>query len=109
MDRRIDVFVAACFSLVGIIMIFAASGIKTGMMRDPIGPRAAFYVCGGILALGGIAVIVGHLRRWSSQKGHIVPSEGATMKRTIPRRRFGHGGLSLRSWGWRHFGIRWDF
>lgn len=91
MDRRIDVVVAACFSLVGIFMIFAASGIKTGMMRDPIGPRAAFYVCGGILALGGIAVIIGHLRRWSSQKDHIVPSEGGEDEADFPA-------SALRAW-----------
>jgi hypothetical protein len=76
MDRRIDVLVAACFSVLGFFMILAASEIKSGMMRDPIGPRAAFYVCGGVLALGGLAVIIGHLRRWSKQQGHIVPSEG---------------------------------
>lgn len=84
MDRRIDVAVAACFSLLGVFMILAASEIKSGMMRDPIGPRAAFYVCGAVLALGGVAVIVGHLRRWSGQKDHIVPSEGGDDEAGFP-------------------------
>jgi len=84
MDRRIDFAVAACFSLLGVFMILAASGIKSGMMRDPIGPRVAFYVCGAVLALGGVAVIVGHLRRWSGQKDHIVPSEGGDDEAGFP-------------------------
>lgn len=91
MDRRIDVAVAACFSLLGVFMILAASGIKSGMMRDPIGPRAAFYVCGGILALGGLGVIIGHLRRWSRQKDHMVPSEGGDDEAGFPA-------SALRAW-----------
>jgi len=92
MDRRIDVAVAACFALLGVFMILAANEIKSGMMRDPIGPRAAFYVCGAVLALGGIAVIVGHLRRWSGQKDHIVPSEGGDDEAGFPA-------SAKRAWG----------
>lgn len=84
MDRRVDIAVAACFSLLGVFMVVAATWIKPGMMRDPIGPRAAFYVCGAVLALGGLAVIVGHVRRWSTHSHHIVPSEGGDDEEGFP-------------------------
>jgi putative tricarboxylic transport membrane protein len=76
MDRRIDIAVAAAFLLLGLFMIWGASEIKQGMMRDPIGPRAAFYVCGGLLVLGAAFVILGHVRRWLAQPGHLVRNEG---------------------------------
>ncbi len=91
MDRRIDIAVAAAFALLGILMIWGAAGIKEGMMRDPIGPRAAFYVCGGVLVLGGIAVIVGHLRRWSAQAHHMVRNEGTGDEMEYPS-------SALRAW-----------
>jgi hypothetical protein len=76
MDRRVDIAVAAAFLFLGAFMIWGASEIKQGMVRDPIGPRAAFYVCGGVLVLGAVAVIVGHLRKWSLQASHAVRNEG---------------------------------
>ncbi len=91
MDRRIDVAVAAALSLLGVLMILGANGIKSGMMRDPVGPRAAFYVCGAVLILGGLAVILGHLRRWSHQSHHMVRSEGTDDEPEYPT-------LAARAW-----------
>lgn len=81
MDRRIDIAIAAAFLLLGLLMIWGASEIKQGMMRDPIGPRGAFYVCGAILSLGAASVIVSHLRQWSRHSRptfarHTVDSQG---------------------------------
>jgi putative tricarboxylic transport membrane protein len=56
MDRRIDMAVALGFVLAGLLVIWQATLIKQGVMRDPVGPRAAFYLCGGIMALGGLWV-----------------------------------------------------
>jgi putative tricarboxylic transport membrane protein len=91
MDRRIDIAVAAAFLLLGLFMIWGASEIKQGMMRDPIGPRAAFYVCGAILALGAAGVIAGHLRRWSLYSGPIVDNEGTADEADYPA-------SALRAW-----------
>jgi putative tricarboxylic transport membrane protein len=84
MDRRIDIAVAVAFALLGLFMIWQAGLIREGMMRDPVGPRAAFYVCGGILLLGGLVVIAGHLRRWSRQTGHMVRNEGTGDEADFP-------------------------
>lgn len=91
MDRRIDIAVAAAFALLGLFMIWQASLIKDGMMRDPIGPKAAFYVCGGVLLIGGIVVIAGHLRRWSGQAHHMVRNEGTADEPEYPS-------SALRAW-----------
>jgi len=84
MDRRIDIAVAAAFALLGLFMIWQAGLIKDGMMRDPIGPKAAFQVCGGVLLIGGLVVIAGHLRRWSSQARHLVRNEGTADEAEYP-------------------------
>lgn len=84
MDRRIDVAVAAAFAALGAFMIWQAGLIREGMMRDPIGPRAAFYVCGGVLLVGGLVVIAGHLRRWSRQAHHMVRAEGTQDETEFP-------------------------
>jgi len=84
MDRRIDIAVAAAFALLGLFIIWQAGLIREGMMRDPVGPRAAFYVCGGVLLLGGLAVIAGHLRRWARQADHMVRNEGTGDEMEFP-------------------------
>lgn len=76
LDRRFDIIVAAVFALVGLIMIIQASMIAEGIMRDPIGPAMAFYICGGVMLGGGIWVIAGHLKRWSASESHEVEGEG---------------------------------
>jgi putative tricarboxylic transport membrane protein len=92
MDRRIDIAVAAAFALLGLFMIWQASLIREGMMRDPIGPRAAFYACGAVLVIGGAVVILGHLRRWSQQAHHLVRNEGTADEMDFPS-------SALRAWG----------
>lgn len=91
MDRRIDIAVAAAFALLGLFMIWQASLIREGMMRDPIGPRAAFYACGAVLVIGGVVVILGHLRRWSQQAHHLVRNEGTADEMEYPS-------SALRAW-----------
>ena len=76
MDRRIDLAVAAAFMLLGLFIIFEATAIKSGMMRDPIGPRAAFYVTGGIMALGGLFLVVKALIGFRRSSSNLVASEG---------------------------------
>ena len=76
MDRRIDLAISAAFSLLGVFIIFQATMIKSGMMRDPIGPRAAFYLTGGVLAIGGLILIVRHLRSWGKTTDNMMPGEG---------------------------------
>lgn len=92
MDRRIDIAVAAAFAALGLFMIWQASLIRDGMMRDPVGPKAAFYLCGGVLAVGGLAVMVGHLRRWTRQAHHKVREQGTADEIEYPA-------SALRAWG----------
>lgn len=84
MDRRIDLAVAAAFMALGLLIIFEASGIKPGMMRDPIGPRAAFYVSGGILAVGGLILIVRRLATWQLAAVNLVQNEGTPDEEGYP-------------------------
>ncbi len=76
MDRRIDMAVALGFVLAGLLVIWQATLIKQGVMRDPVGPRAAFYLCGGIMALGGLWIV---LRNWLAMRagaGLLANNEG---------------------------------
>lgn len=84
MDRRTDIIVAAAFALFGLIVIISATEIRQGMMRDPVGPRLAFYVCGGMMLIGGLWVVAGHLMRWSRDGGNLVEGEGVADEDDYP-------------------------
>ena len=84
MDRRIDLAVAVAFSALGFFIIYQATLIKSGMMRDPIGPRMAFYATGGILAFGGLFLIVKSLIAFSKSSGNRMPSEGVEDEESYP-------------------------
>ncbi|WP_127144016.1 tripartite tricarboxylate transporter TctB family protein [Pelagibacterium montanilacus] len=77
MDRRIDLLVALAFALLGLFVIFQATDITQGMMRDPIGPRMAFYAVGGMLAVGGAFLAFRHVVAWRQGAGHVMVSEGS--------------------------------
>ncbi len=83
MDRRIDIAVAAAFALLGLTIIIEATGIRLGLVRDPIGPRAAFYVCGGVLLLGGLLLIWRRVREWN-QTTTFIESEGVADEPDYP-------------------------
>jgi len=83
-DRRFDIIVAAVFALVGLIIIIQASAIPAGVMRDPIGPSMAFYICGGVMLAGGIWVIASHLLRWSASESHLMDGEGVVDEPEYP-------------------------
>jgi putative tricarboxylic transport membrane protein len=68
--------VAAGFVLGGLLILWQASLIKDGMMRDPVGPRAAFYLCGGMLVVGGLAVILRNLLAIRSGHTFLATPEG---------------------------------
>jgi putative tricarboxylic transport membrane protein len=76
MDRRIDIVLAAACALLGTVVILQAAGIRIGIPRDPLGPRTAFYVVGGVMVVGGVWVIARHLLKWSQASGHLVRNEG---------------------------------
>jgi putative tricarboxylic transport membrane protein len=76
MDRRLDMALAAAFMVVGAIIIWQATSIRIGMMRDPIGPRTAFYLCGGVLVLGGAITILTHWRAMRAGRGNVAEMEG---------------------------------
>jgi putative tricarboxylic transport membrane protein len=67
---------AAFFMAVGAIIIWQATSIRIGMMRDPIGPRMAFYFCGGVLVLGGAVTVLSHWRALRAGRGPIAAREG---------------------------------
>lgn len=75
-DRRIDMLVALGFVLGGLLIIWQASLIKSGMMRDPVGPRAAFYLCGGLMTGGGIIVILRNLLAIRRNRTVLAAPEG---------------------------------
>ena len=76
MDRRIDLAVALAFAAFGLFVIVQAAGIPAGVMRDPIGPRAAFYVGGGVMLGGGLILAARRLASWRGISDHMVPNEG---------------------------------
>ena len=84
MDRRIDFAVALAFAAFGLFMIVEAAGIRQGMMRDPVGPRAAFYVCGGGIALGGLFIAARHVLAWRHGAGRWMAEEGAGDEPGVP-------------------------
>jgi len=84
MDRRIDALCAAAFVVLGLFIIFQATAIKSGMIRDPIGPRAAFYVTGGVLALGGLILIFRSLLAWGKTSVHQITNEGVADESGFP-------------------------
>jgi putative tricarboxylic transport membrane protein len=76
MDRRFDLAAAAAFMALGLFVIYQATAIKSGMVRDPLGPRAAFYMTGGIMAVGGLILIIRSLRAWGKTSSNLMPNEG---------------------------------
>ena len=76
MDRRIDIAIAFCFMCFGFFMIWHATGIKLGLSRDPIGPRAFFYACGGVMGLGGAWLVVTRLLRLKASSSRNINDEG---------------------------------
>ncbi len=84
MDRRIDMAVALAFAALGLVIIWQATAIRTGMVRDPVGPRAAFYLCGGALALGGLLVALRQWRALRRGEGAIGPEEGSADEPLFP-------------------------
>lgn len=84
MDRRIDLAVALAFAALGLLIIWQAAGIRSGMMRDPVGPRAAFFLCSGILAAGGLLVALRQARALARGEGRLAPEEGAGDEPGVP-------------------------
>lgn len=76
MDRRIDILVALGFVALGLLIIWQAALIRGGVMRDAVGPRVGFYVCGGILVLGGLAVTIRHWLAMRAGRGWLAEPEG---------------------------------
>lgn len=84
MDRRVDLAVALAFAALGLLMIWQATLIKSGLMRDPVGPRAAFYLCGGVLVVGGLLVALRRWRELGRGEGREAPHEGVADERGYP-------------------------
>jgi putative tricarboxylic transport membrane protein len=89
MDRRFDIMVALGFVALGLLIIWQATLIRSGIMRDPVGPRAAFYLCGGIMVAGGLVIVCRHWLALRVGRGWLTAIEGtddtagypATLKR----------------------------
>ncbi|MBS3979428.1 MAG: tripartite tricarboxylate transporter TctB family protein [Rhodobacteraceae bacterium] len=76
MDRRFDIMVALGFVALGLLIIWQATLIRSGMMRDPVGPRAAFYLCGGVLVAGGLLITLRHWLAMRAGRGRLADMEG---------------------------------
>ena len=76
--------VAFGFVLGGLLILWQASLIKDGIVRDPLGPRAAFYLCGGILVLGGLVVIARHLLAIRAGYSFLATPEGTADTKGYP-------------------------
>jgi putative tricarboxylic transport membrane protein len=76
MDRRIDTMVALGFVALGLLIIWQAALIRSGMMRDPVGPRAVFYLCGGIMVAGGLITALRHWSPIRTGRGWLAEMEG---------------------------------
>jgi hypothetical protein len=76
MDRRIDMMVALGFAALGLVIIWQATMIRSGMMRDPVGPSAAFYICGGFMVAGGVFIAVRHWLAMRAGRGVLADMEG---------------------------------
>lgn len=77
MNLRIDTGVALAFAAFGLFIIWQATQIRMGVMRDPVGPRAAFYLCGSILTLGGAWLTLRNLARMKRGSTHWLEDEGS--------------------------------
>jgi putative tricarboxylic transport membrane protein len=99
MDRRIDVAVALCFAAFGLFMMIHATGIKLGMAKDPVGPRAFFYGCGAVMFVGGVFLVAQRLRHWKAYGGrNLIPTEGTADEEGYPAsatRAFAVAGASI--------------
>lgn len=84
MDRRIDTAVAAAFMMFGIFVILQATTIKTGLVRDPVGPRAAFYFAGGMMAVGGFWLVLRNLLAFRREAGKQMQAEGSQDEPSYP-------------------------
>lgn len=84
MDRRLDIAFAVGFMVLGLVILWQASGIRMGVMRDPVGPRAAFYFCGAIMAGGGALVVLRHWRALRRGAGHLTDPEGSPDTEGVP-------------------------
>ena len=76
MDRRFDIGLAIAFIALGIFVIIVASGIPSGIHKDPVGPRAFFYGCAGVFILGGLVTVARRAMSWRYELGNIVQAEG---------------------------------
>ena len=84
MDLRIDTAVALAFAAFGLFVISQAMQIPTGVVRDPVGPRAAFYLCGGLLTIGGGFLALRNISRMKRGRGPMVESEGSPDEGAYP-------------------------
>jgi putative tricarboxylic transport membrane protein len=95
MDKRTDLAVALGFAALGLTIILAAMQIKQGMMRDPVGPRLAFYLCGGTMLAGGLWITLRHLYGMMSGGSLTAPAEGTPDEPGHPASRWPALGLLL--------------
>lgn len=84
MDRRLDIALAVGFMVLGLVVLWQAGGIRMGVMRDPVGPRAAFYFCGAIMLGGGGLVVLRHWRALRRGAGRLTDPEGSTDTEGFP-------------------------
>lgn len=98
MDRRIDTAVALAFAALGLFMIWNAGNIRIGLYRDPVGPRMFFYICGAMLAGGGLFLALQRVRHWRLSTNPMIASEGTADEDGYPasaRRAFSLIGVNL--------------
>jgi hypothetical protein len=84
-DRRIDLIVGLFVIALGAAVLHVAHGIRpTGPVVDPIGPRAFPYMIGIFFLIGGSWTILNRLRKWRSESGNIIESDGEVDEPGIP-------------------------
>lgn len=84
MDRRVDLALAIVIMALGACVIFFASEIRLGLIKDPIGPRSFFYGIGGLFIVGGGIIAARLVRNWQAAPTNDLVSEGTADEPEYP-------------------------
>jgi putative tricarboxylic transport membrane protein len=85
MDRRIDLAIGIAVILAGLGVLYVGHGIRpTGPVVDAIGPRAFPYMIGVFFIVGGTWTVISRLRKWKTETGNIVETDGEPDESDVP-------------------------
>ena len=100
MDKRIELTIALVAIVVGVLILFQASDIPPGLLRDPLTNRGMPYIMGILMIIGAVSLVIIRVSTWSAIPGNFVLSEGHDDEEGHPaswKRAFG---VIVAAWLW---------